>query len=57
LFVGPVVSYRQEEWWAALTVLPQIFGANFQGNPGGNSQLELEGHERVNIRLLFGITL
>jgi len=57
LFVGPVVSYRQEKWWAALTVLPQIFGANFQGNPGGNSQLELEGHERVNIRLLFGITL
>jgi hypothetical protein len=57
LFVGPVVSYRQEKWWAALTVMPQIFGANFQGDPDGNSKLELEGHERVNIRLLIGITL
>ncbi len=57
LFVGPVVSYRQERWWAALTVMPQIFGANFDGNPDGNRHLELEGHERVNIRLLFGISL
>jgi hypothetical protein len=57
LFVGPVVSYRQDKWWAALTVMPQIFGANFDGNPGGNSQLELEGHERVNIRLMIGISL
>jgi hypothetical protein len=57
LFVGPVVSYRQEKWWAALTVMPQIFGANFNGDPDGNSLLELEGHERVNIRLLIGITL
>jgi len=57
LFVGPVVSYRQEKWWAALTVMPQIFGANFNGNPGGNSQLELEAHERVNIRFLLGISL
>jgi hypothetical protein len=57
LFVGPVVSYRQDKWWAALTVMPQIFGANFNGNPGGNSQLELEGHERVNIRLMIGISL
>jgi hypothetical protein len=54
LFVGPVVSYRQEKWWAALTVLPQVYGANFGANPDGNRHLELEGHERVNIRLLFG---
>jgi hypothetical protein len=57
LFAGPVVSYRQEKWWAALTVMPQIFGANFNGNPGGNSWLELEAHERVNIRLMIGISL
>lgn len=57
LFVGPSLSYRQEKWWATLSILPQIFGANFNGNPGGDSQLELEAHERVNIRLLFGITL
>lgn len=57
LYIGPVVSYRQQKWWAALTVMPQVFGANFHGNPGGNSWLELEGHERVNIRLLIGISL
>jgi len=56
LFLGPVVSYRQEKWWAALTVMPQIFGANFGGDPDGNGLLELEGHERVNIRLVFGIS-
>jgi hypothetical protein len=56
LFLGPVVSYRQEKWWAALSVMPQIFGANFNGNPDANPHLELEGHERVNIRLLFGIS-
>ena len=36
--------------------LPQIFGANFGGDPDGNGRLELEGHERVNIRLIFGIS-
>jgi hypothetical protein len=57
LYVGPAVSYRQEKWWTALTVMPQVYGANFKGNPDGNSHLELEGHERWNIRLLFGISL
>ena len=56
LFLGPVVSYRQEKWWAALTVMPQIFGANFNGDPDSNGNLELEGHERVNVRLLLGIS-
>ncbi len=55
LFLGPVIGYHHREWWAALTVMPQIYGANFNGNPGGDSQLELEGHERVNIRFLFGM--
>jgi hypothetical protein len=38
-------------------VMPQIFGANFNGNPGGNSWLELEAHERLNVRLIFSLTL
>ncbi|MBI3417597.1 MAG: hypothetical protein HY043_20085 [Verrucomicrobia bacterium] len=54
LFLGPVASYRQEKWWAALAVLPQIYGANFGGDPDGNSALELEGHERINARFIFG---
>ncbi len=56
LFLGPVVNYRKEKWWATLAILPQIYGANFGENPDGNSSLELEGHERINIRLLFGIS-
>jgi hypothetical protein len=55
LFAGPVISYRQEKWWGALTILPQIWGRNFQGNPDNNRWLDLEGHERVNIRLIFGM--
>ena len=55
LFLGPVVSYRQEKWWTAFTVMPQIYGVNFGENPDANHHLELEGHERVNVRLIFGI--
>ncbi len=56
LYLGPVVSYRRSGWWAALTVMPQIYGANFTGDPDGNHHLELEGHERINVRLLFGFS-
>lgn len=55
-FLGPVVSYRQEKWWATLTVLPQIYGANFNGNPDRNTSLVLDEHERVNVRLLLGFS-
>jgi hypothetical protein len=57
LFVGPVVSYRQEKWWATLSVMPQVFGRNFKGDPDGYHNLELEGHEKINVRLLIGIDL
>jgi hypothetical protein len=56
VFVGPVISYRRNGWWAALSVMPQIYGANFSGNPDENPHLELEGHERLNVRLLVGFT-
>ena len=56
LFLGPVASYRQEKWWATLAVMPQIYGANFGGDPDGNSTLELKGHERVNVRLIIGLS-
>jgi hypothetical protein len=57
VFIGPVLSYRRKGWWAALTVMPQIYGANFTENPDQNVHLELEGHERWNVRLMFGIDL
>ncbi len=54
VFVGPVVSYRQEKWWAALTVAPQVYGWD-KVNEDGNSNLSLKDFEKVNIRLLVGI--
>lgn len=56
LYFGPVISYRRQQWWAAFAVMPQIFGANYGGNPDGNSSLDLADHERLNIRLLAGFT-
>jgi hypothetical protein len=56
LYVGPVVTYRQEKWWTTLTVMPQVLGVNFSGNVDQNHQLELEGHERWNIRWVVGIS-
>jgi hypothetical protein len=53
-FLGPVVSYKRGNWWGALTVMPQIFGVNFAGDVDNNRHLELEGHERFNVRLIFG---
>lgn len=55
LYLGPTLSYRQEKWWAALTVLPQIYGWNNGASQDGNSQRELNDNEKINVRLLFGI--
>jgi hypothetical protein len=55
-FLGPALNYRQEKWWATLTVLPQIYGRNFLGNPDNSRNLDLEGHERVNVRLILGFS-
>ena len=56
IFLGPTLSYHRQNWWAAFSVMPQIYGANFSGNPDQNSHLELEGHERLNLRLLVGFS-
>lgn len=55
VFLGPAVSYHKDKWWGALSVMPQIYGANYLGDPDGDNALDLEGHERVNIRLIIGI--
>jgi len=55
-FLGPVINYRQERWWVTLSILPQLFGANFADNADGDHHFELEGHERLNIRLIAGVT-
>jgi hypothetical protein len=56
LYLGPTVGYHQERWWAALTVMPQIYGWNNSASQDGNSHLELVDHEKLNVRLLFGFT-
>jgi hypothetical protein len=55
-YLGPVVTYRREKWWTTLTVMPQIVGANFADNADGDRHFELEGHERLNIRLIAGFS-
>lgn len=52
--LGPTLQYRHERWWAALTVLPQLWGHNCDGNPDGKRYLDLAERERVEIRLLVG---
>jgi hypothetical protein len=53
IYVGPVISYRQEKWWAALTVMPQVCGWN-ENETDGSDSLDLNHNEKLNIRLLFG---
>jgi hypothetical protein len=57
LYLGPVLNYRHERWWATLTVMPQIWGENFHPeNPDRNSSLDLKSHERWNSRLIVGVS-
>jgi hypothetical protein len=56
-FVGPVVSYREEKWWATISFMPQVFGRDYDGDEDGYRNLSLSGHERYTVRLLIGISL
>ena len=56
LYVGPVLTYQRDKWWATLSVMPQVLGVNFSENVDNNHHFELEGHERLNVRLIFGIS-
>jgi hypothetical protein len=51
LFLGPTVSYARQGWWIAASVLPQIRA--LAGASDG--RLDLEEHERVEVRVLFGL--
>lgn len=55
VYVGPALHYRRENWWATLTVLPQAWGKDYDGNTDRTSGLDLAHNERINIRLIFGI--
>ena len=49
-FVGPNVHYARDKWWATLTVLPQV-----HGSPNTRNGLELEEHEKIEVRLIAGV--
>jgi hypothetical protein len=56
LYAGPVAMYHQDKWWASLSVMPQVYGKNYLGDPDGYHHLVLDEQERVNVRLLFGVS-
>ncbi|MFC1670464.1 hypothetical protein ACFL20_08725, partial [Spirochaetota bacterium] len=49
-FIGPAISYSTKTWWVALTVLAQT--VDFK-----KGSRDLEGHEKVEARLLFAFHL
>ena len=51
LFLGPTVSYARHGWWVAASVLPQVRA--LAGASDGH--LDLEEHEKVEVRVLFGL--
>jgi hypothetical protein len=55
LYLGPTVTYREDNWWAGLSVLPQVWGRDWDHSGDGYDNLDLAHNERVHIRLLFGI--
>lgn len=55
LYLGPVLSHQAEDWWLAVTVMPQVWGRNYHGDPDGEPDLDLSSNERVQVRVLFGL--
>ena len=55
-FLGPVLNFTEERWWITLSVLPQIFGKNFHGESDGQRHLVVDEQERINARIILGIT-
>jgi hypothetical protein len=51
LFLGPTVSVVKGSWWIAASVLPQVRA--LAGATDGH--LDLDEHERVEVRVLFGL--
>jgi hypothetical protein len=50
LFIGPVISYKQNNWWISFGAQPQIVDLKTGG-------FDLEDHEKLNARLLFSYSL
>ena len=57
LFAGPVVAYGSDDWWFALSVLPQLPALKKEDTPGDDDSRVLDEHEKLNARLLFSFHL
>ena len=51
VFAGPSVHYASGNWWATLTVLPQVWG---WPNTHGTGSLTLDDNERLEVRFRVG---
>ncbi len=51
LFLGPALSYSRQGWWIAVSVLPQIRALK----GASHGRLDLEEHEKVDVRFIFGL--
>ena len=57
LFAGPVLAYGAEDWWVALTVLPQLPAPKKEESAGDGDSRVLDEHEKLNARLIFSFHL
>jgi hypothetical protein len=53
LFLGPVLGYGTETWWAALSILPQLPALKKEGD----GSRVLDDHEKLEARILFSFHL
>jgi hypothetical protein len=53
LFLGPVMAYATDSWWAALTILPQLPALKKEGD----GARVLDDHEKLEARILFSFHL
>jgi hypothetical protein len=60
-FLGPVLHYAAQRWWASFTVLPQIggnprtLGVNANGDAVADSFRTLGEYEKLELRLKIGV--
>jgi len=54
IYAGPVLAFARENWWTALTVMPQLFA--LKGASDGRVR-DLEHQEKLQVRLLLGFHL
>lgn len=57
-FAGPSFAYAQKAWWMATTIQPQLFShKGEEAKEEDDGSLDLHHHERLNVRVLFGMHL